>query len=78
MTWRPPPKKGYINAIRKALYMSSAQLARRMGISQSGVSLLEKRERVSSVTLDTLDRAADALGCELHYELVPKKGSRRY
>lgn len=68
----PRPKSGWIRAIREALGMTTAQLAHRMGIQQSGVSLLEKREVDRKVTLETLERAAQALGCEVVYALVPQ------
>lgn len=66
------PKSGWIKAIRESLGMTSQQLAERMGIQQSGVILLEQREVDKKVTLETLERAAQALGCDLVYALVPK------
>nr|BFD61012.1 mobile mystery protein A [Bdellovibrio sp. CKG001]BFD64427.1 mobile mystery protein A [Bdellovibrio sp. HM001] len=66
------PKSGWVKAIRESLGMTSQQLAERMGIQQSGVSLLEQREAEKKVTLETLQRAAHAMGCELVYALVPK------
>lgn len=67
-----PPKSGWIKPIREALGMTTQQLAKRMGIQQSGVSLLEKREASKKVSLETLQKAAQALGCDLVYALVPK------
>lgn len=67
------PKAGWIRAVREALGMTTSQLAERMGIQQSGVSLLEKREADGKVTLETLERAARALNCELVYALVPQE-----
>lgn len=67
------PKAGWIRAIREALGMTTAQLAERMGIQQSGVTLLERRELDKKVTLETLERAARALNCELVYALVPRE-----
>jgi len=68
---RPP--RGWIKAIREALGMTTAQLARRMGISQPRVVAIEKAEQTSAITLDTLERAARALDCKLVYSFVPKK-----
>src|SRR5271168_4978205 len=68
---RPP--KGWIRAIRDALGMTTAQLARRLGVSQPRIVELEKSEVTGSVTLKTLQRAAEALGCRLVYALVPEK-----
>lgn len=67
---RPP--RGWIKAIREALGMSTAQLARRMGISQPGVVTLEQSEASGTVKLETLQRAAEALNCRLVYALVPE------
>lgn len=66
------PNKGWIRALRDALGMSSADLARRMGVSQQRVPAIERGEQDMTIKLDTLMRAADALGCELVYALVPR------
>lgn len=67
------PKSGWIQAIRESLGMTTTQLAERMGIQQSGVSILEKREAAKVVSLETLERAARALNCRLIYALVPEE-----
>jgi predicted DNA-binding mobile mystery protein A len=69
----PRPVKGWIRAIRDALGMTSAQLARRLGVSQPRIIELEKSEVSGAVTLNTLQRAAEALGCHFVYALVPHK-----
>jgi predicted DNA-binding mobile mystery protein A len=70
-TQRPP--KGWLRAIRDALGMTTGQYARRLGVSQPRIVELEKSERSGSVTLNTLRRAAEALGCRLVYVLVPDR-----
>jgi predicted DNA-binding mobile mystery protein A len=70
-THRPP--KGWIRAVRDALGMTTAQLAKRLGVSQPRVVELEQSEVSGSVTLHTLQRAAEALGCRFVYVLVPEK-----
>lgn len=67
----PRPKSGWIRAIREALGMTTSQLAQRMGIQQSGVSLLEQREVAKTISLETLERAAQALNCKVIYAVVP-------
>lgn len=67
---RPP--KGWIKAIREALGMTTSQLGKRMGVSQPRAVAVEKAEANSSITLDSLERAAHALDCHLVYALVPK------
>lgn len=67
------PRAGWSRAIREALGMSLADLAARMDISATSVASLERGEREGRVQLDTLQRAADALGCDLVYALVPRR-----
>jgi predicted DNA-binding mobile mystery protein A len=67
------PSKGWLRAIRNALGMTSVQFARRLGVSQPWISELEQSEVNGTVTLQTLQRAAEALGCRFVYALVPEK-----
>lgn len=69
------PKKGWISEIRSLLLMTTAQLARRIGVAQSVASNFEKSEREKAITLQSLEKVANALECDLHYFFVPKKGS---
>ena len=66
---RPP--RGWIRAVRDALGMSAAQMSHRLGVSQPRVLAMEKAEERGAITLATLERAAQALGCTLVYALVP-------
>lgn len=68
---RPP--RGWIKAIREALGMTTKQLAQRLGVVQSRVVAIEKAETSGSITLDSLERAAQALDCRLAYMLVPRR-----
>jgi predicted DNA-binding mobile mystery protein A len=67
------PPKGWIRAIREGLGMPASYLARKMGVEQSTVKRYEDSESSGAISLKTLQRIADALGCELKYALVPKK-----
>ena len=66
------PARGWIRAIRNAFGMTAEQLGERMGVSQPTVQGLETSEADDAIQLKTLRRAAEALGCELVYALVPK------
>jgi len=68
---RPP--RGWVKAIREALGMTTAQLAKRLGIAQPSAVGLEQAEASKAITLETLERAARALDCTLVYALVPRK-----
>lgn len=67
------PSKGWVRAIRNALGMTTKQLGQRMGVSQPRIVNIEKAEADGSITLETLDRAARALGCRVVYALVPEE-----
>lgn len=68
----PPPRKGWIRAIRDALGMSGRQLGQRMGVSKMWAGDMERLEVTGATTLKSLRRAAEAMDCMLVYALVPK------
>jgi predicted DNA-binding mobile mystery protein A len=67
------PVRGWIKAIREGLGMSTAQLAKRLGIKQPSLVELEQSEAKSTIELATLRRVAEAVDCTLVYALVPNK-----
>lgn len=67
----PRPYRGWIRAIRDALGMSSRELAYRMGVRQQTISDIERSEQHDTIQLKTLERAANAMDCQLVYALVP-------
>ncbi len=68
------PSEGWIVTVRKALGMSGAQLARRLGVTRAAVSQTEKNEASGSVSLKHMQKAAEALGCRFVYAIVPEGG----
>jgi len=69
----PRPTSGWIRTIRDGLGMAATHLAARLGVATSTITRLETSEADDTISLATLRRAAEALGCELHYALVPKQ-----
>lgn len=61
----------FLRALRSALRMSQCQLARRSGLTQPHVALLEKGE--DGVRLATLRRIFDAMFCDLLIIPRPRK-----
>jgi predicted DNA-binding mobile mystery protein A len=53
--------------------MTTGQLAKRLGVQQPRVIELERGEASGNITVQTLERAAEALGCRLVYALIPEK-----
>jgi len=69
---RQPPMRGWIRAIRDALGMTSAQLARRIGVQRQRVHALEKGEIAGTATINSIRKAAEAMDCVFVYALVPR------
>ncbi len=53
--------------------MTTGQLAQRMKVHQPRIVELEKAEAKGNITMRSLERAAEALGCRVVYVLVPLK-----
>jgi predicted DNA-binding mobile mystery protein A len=68
---RPP--KGWVKALRESLGMTGEQLARRIGVTKPRVYEIERAELSGSITLDSLERAAQAMDCQLVYALIPRQ-----
>jgi predicted DNA-binding mobile mystery protein A len=62
----------WVQYIRKALRMSPAQLASRMSIAESSLYQLERQESLNRASLQSLKKAAEAMGCELVYAIIPR------
>ena len=70
---RPPPDEGWVRTIRESIGMSLRQLAERTGLSKTSVRNAELTERRGTVRLETLQKLAEGMGCDLVYALVPKE-----
>ena len=69
---RQAPPHGWIRAMREALGMSAVQLAKRLGVSRGALYKLEEREASRGIALKQLDRAANAMDCDVFYAIVPR------
>ena len=67
------PEKGWIKAVREALGMTTAQLGKRLDVSQQRAAMMEKAEADGSITLRSLEQAAESLGCRVVYVLYPEE-----
>src|ERR1035441_8765137 len=65
------PHSGWIRAIREALMMSQAVLARRLEVSPIAVGKLERAELHGGITIGKLAEVAAAMQCTLVYAIVP-------
>ena len=53
--------------------MTTGQLAKRLGVHEPRVIELERGEASGNITIKSLERAAEALGCRLVYALIPEE-----
>jgi predicted DNA-binding mobile mystery protein A len=71
----PRPSGGWIASVREALGLTLAEVGRHLRAPRQNVQKFERAEATDRITLGTLRRVADAMGCDLIYALVPKSGS---
>lgn len=64
--------KGWLKRTRKALFLSSEEVAKRLGVSRSGYLMFESRELNGEVNLKKLDKVAEVMGCEVIYMIRPR------
>ena len=72
-----PPKGGWLRTIREALGMTTAQVARRLGVTQQTVAKLEKSEAAGTISLESLARVAAALGCKVAYAVISRQSLQK-
>lgn len=66
------PAKGWLRAVRDAVGLTRSAVAASLGISRQSYTNLEIAEANQVITLKSLQRAADAMGCDVVYFLVPR------
>jgi len=71
------PPKGWLRYKRDKFGITGFQLAAKMGVTKQRISALEKSELSGAASIKTMRQAAEALGCEFVYALVPK-GSQSF
>jgi predicted DNA-binding mobile mystery protein A len=70
-----PPSHGWLQAVRTALGMPLRFPAARLHISPVAIKTLENREATGAITLKSMAKVADALGCDFVYAVLPRGGS---
>jgi predicted DNA-binding mobile mystery protein A len=65
---------GLLRAVRQALGIEIAEIAKTAGVDRSVVYDLEARELSAAITLRSLARQAEAMGCKVVYGIVPLEG----
>jgi predicted DNA-binding mobile mystery protein A len=65
------PPEGWLRTVRRALGISGAELARKMGVTRARVSQAEHAELTGGVTLKSMQATAEAMGCRFVYAIIP-------
>ena len=68
------PTSGLLRAMRESLRIPFKEMTERIGVERSGLIGLEEREGTGSITLRSLGRMAEAMGCKVVYGIVPANG----
>ncbi|MDZ4663122.1 MAG: helix-turn-helix domain-containing protein [Pseudomonadota bacterium] len=63
------PRGSWLKKAREALFLSTNQIAEKLSMTRSGYGQIEKSESLGTVSLNTLTKAAEAMGCELVYAI---------
>lgn len=69
------PPTGWVKAVRNTLGVSLLQLGNKLKITKQSARSIELREKEKTITLKSLEEAANALDMKLVYGFVPKDGS---
>ena len=68
-----PPAGGWVRAIRESLGMTLEAFGQRLNVTRATAHQIERAEVAESITIKRLRAAADALGCDLSIQLVPRQ-----
>lgn len=66
------PAKGWLLAVREGLGLSRLAIAKRLSMTPSAIQSFEQSEARGTISIQSLRKLADALGCEVIIKLVPK------
>lgn len=68
------PLGGWIVTFQEAIGMNAPALAERLGVSRNSVYSSIEKEQAGSISVNQLDKMAEAMGGKLVYAIVPREG----
>ena len=68
------PTQGLLKAIRQSLHVPVAEIVGKARMNRSGVYDFEASEMKRTITLKSMAKIANAMGCKVVYGIVPKGG----
>ena len=69
------PVGGWIKAFQETIGLSASMLADRVGVSRNSIYKAIENERSGTISLNQLNKIAEAMGGKLVYAIVPADGS---
>ena len=66
------PVHGWLRAVRESIALTQSALAEKLDLSRQSYAALETSEARGAISLKSLQRAAEAMDCELVYFVVPR------
>lgn len=73
-----PRVSSWIKLLRTTLKLSTHDLAKKLSIRQSAMLAMEKREEEGHVTLASMKKLAEAMGCDFVYAFIPRTTLERF
>ena len=67
------PPEGWLASIRKAIGMSSPQLAKRLHLTKAAVYQAERKELEGAISIKQLQKLAQSMNSQLVYAIIPNK-----
>jgi len=71
------PARGWLRAVRSVLGLSQKRVAKKIAMTRQSYAGLEAAEQRGAISLNSLQRAAEAMDCELVYFIVPREAVAR-
>lgn len=68
------PMGGWIATFQEAIGMSAPALAERLGVSRNSVYSSIQNEQAGTISLNQLDKMAEAMDGKLVYAIIPREG----
>ncbi|HVU18768.1 MAG TPA: helix-turn-helix domain-containing protein [Candidatus Didemnitutus sp.] len=66
------PARGWLRAVRQAIGARQEAIAKRMAVQRQSYARLETSEAKGAISLNSLQKAAEAMDCDVVYYLVPR------
>jgi predicted DNA-binding mobile mystery protein A len=71
------PARGWLRAVRSVLSLSQGHVAKKVAMTRQSYAGLEAAEQRGAISLNSLQRAAEAMDCDLVYFIVPRESVAR-